>query len=49
MYYMNFRKMHIVSGKQLEILKSMSREDIQKDLGITKQGTLILSISLNYM
>ena len=37
-YYSNFRKMQIVSGRQLEILKTMSQEEIMKEIGILKHG-----------
>ena len=46
-YYSNFRKMHIVSGRQLEILKTMSQADIKKELGILKLGQFIYHYSKN--
>lgn len=37
-YLSNFQKAHIVSSSNMETLKLMSREDIKKELQITKQG-----------
>ncbi len=46
-YYINFQRSHIVSRSHLEILRSMSQEDVKKELNITKPGNAnYISISI---
>ena len=42
MYKDNFRCCHIITRSNMEILKTMGRADLRVELGITKQGRLLL-------
>lgn len=46
MYGDNFRRNQIRVPKEMEILKSLSRKDIERELGIAKDGELTQSPSL---
>ncbi|GFO42299.1 chitin synthase [Plakobranchus ocellatus] len=44
MYRENFRRNHIRTPKEMEILKRFDRKDIARELGITKEGLIFLFI-----
>lgn len=47
MYTAQFLKSLIISPSNMEILKTMSLKDIKNELGITKRGNEVLSVSFS--
>ena len=48
-YEANFKREQIRTSKEMEVLKSFGRNEIEKELKITKKGLMVFCVFMNHV